>query len=78
MGVKRIEDMIRTKQLGDVSRSDMLSFLHKEGYQESGGKGDHIRLVKIEEGLPHVLTLPGGRVLRKDQARYVLKEGHYL
>lgn len=74
---KRIEDMIRTKQLGDVSRSEMLSFLLHEGYQEKGGKGGHIMLIR---DIPdhNVVTLPSGRVLRKDQVRYVLKEGHYL
>lgn len=74
---KRIEDMIRTKQLGDVSRTEMLHFLLREGYQEAGGKGGHLKLVR---DLPeyNIIVLPSGKVLRKDQVRYVLKEGHYI
>jgi predicted RNA binding protein YcfA (HicA-like mRNA interferase family) len=77
MGIKRIEDMIRTKQLGDVSRTELLSFLQKDGYQEAGGHGGHLKLVR-NEPIHNMIVLPGGKVLRKDQVRYVLKEGHYI
>ncbi|MDD4877770.1 MAG: type II toxin-antitoxin system HicA family toxin [Candidatus Nanoarchaeia archaeon] len=74
---KRIEDMIRTKQLGDVSRSDMLRFFRDDGYYEAGGKGGHTKLVR-DAPVHNVIVLPSGKILRKDQVRYILKEGHYL
>lgn len=78
MAIKRLDDMIKTRQLGDVCRNDMLSFLRQEGYKDAGGKGGHIKLLKEEGGHMNMLVLPGNNVLRKDQVRYILKQGHYL
>lgn len=49
MGVKRIEDMIRTRQFGDVKEVEMIAFLGGLGFEECDGSKHH-KMKRKEKG----------------------------
>ena len=56
----------------DVSSEELISLLHKHGYQKTRQTGSHIRLTTIRNGEHHI-TIPNHKQLRVGTLSSVLK-----
>lgn len=48
-----------------VSGKQVIKALGKIGFEVSRQKGSHIRLVRVQEGIKQLVTIPNHKVIRK-------------
>lgn len=48
-----------------ISGKEVIKALEKIGFVVSRQKGSHIRLVRIQSGIKHLVTVPNHKVIRK-------------
>lgn len=48
-----------------VSGKEVVKALRKVGFETSRQKGSHIRLVRIQDGMKQLLTVPNHKVVRR-------------
>ena len=59
-----------------LSATELLAILHEFGFEVVSQKGSHIKLVRFQDGIRQVLTVPNHKVLDKGTIKALFRQAN--